>query len=117
MKPREVLLHALRLALIQRIWLLATAIPEFSARHGVTRQDLEAAVLRLEVPAVLQLLAEIFPANADAIAEQDYGEPAAPLAVSSYLREQTEIIAPMRALFDIVREIATALTHEVGAFG
>jgi len=117
MKPREVLLHALRLALIQRIWLLATNIPEFSARHGVTRQDLEAAVLRLEVPAVLQRLAEIFPANAAAISEQDYGEPAAPLAVSSYLREQTEMIAPMRALFDIVREIATGITHEVGAFG
>ncbi len=117
MKPREVLLHALRLAVIQRIWLLATGIPEFSARHGVTRQDLEAAVLRLEVPAVLQLIAEIFPANADSIAEQDYGEPAAPRAVSSYLREQTEMIAPMRALFDIVREIATAIAHEVGSFG
>ncbi len=117
MQPREVLLHALRLAVIQRIWLLATDIPDFSPRHGVTRHGLEEAVLRLEVPAALGLLAEIFPAGADPVAEQDYGEPPAPRAVGSYVREQTEIIAPMRALFDLVREIATAVTHEVGSFG
>ncbi len=36
MKTREMLLHALRLALIHRIWLLATEIPDFSPRsvHG-----------------------------------------------------------------------------------
>jgi phosphoenolpyruvate carboxylase len=36
---------------------------------------------------------------------------------SSYAREHSEIFAPMRAHFDLVREIATAITHEVGAFG
>ncbi len=117
MKPREVLLHALRLALIQRIWLLAIEIPEFSPRHGVTPHGLEAALLRLEVPAALGLLAEIFPAGADPIAEQDYGEPPAPRAAGSYVREQTEIIEPMHALFAVVREIGTAITHEVGSFG
>ena len=34
MANREMLLHALRLALIHRIWLLATEIPDFSPRHG-----------------------------------------------------------------------------------
>ena len=41
MATREVLLHALRLALIHRIWLLSTEIADFSPRHGVTRQVLE----------------------------------------------------------------------------
>ncbi|MBV9250173.1 MAG: phosphoenolpyruvate carboxylase [Acetobacteraceae bacterium] len=117
MKHRELLLHALRLALIQRIWLLATEIPEFSPRHGVTRQVLEAAVLRLEIPWAIGLLAEIFPVESDAVAEQDYGEPPAPRAVGSYEREQAEIIAPIRALFADLREIGTAITHEVGSFG
>ena len=117
MQPREVLLHALRLATIQRIWLLASEIPEFSPRHGVTKPVLEAALLRLEVPAALKLLAEIFPLGSDAIGEQDYGEPPAPRVMGSYAREQTAIIAPIRALFDLVREIATAISHEVGAFG
>jgi phosphoenolpyruvate carboxylase len=117
MASREILLHALRLALIHRIWLLATEISDFSPRHGVTRPVLEAAILRLDIEASLQLLAEIFPAAPDPAADCDYGEPAAPRATAAYAREHREIFAPMRQLFEMVREIATAITHEVGAFG
>jgi phosphoenolpyruvate carboxylase len=117
MKPREVLLHAIRLALIHRIWLLATEISDFSPRHGVTRQMLEAAILQLDVDSSLQMLAEIFPAAPDPAVEADYGEPASPRGSSAYAREHQEIFAPMRRLFALVREIATAVTHEVGAFG
>jgi phosphoenolpyruvate carboxylase len=117
MATREVLLHALRLALVHRIWLLSTEISDFSPRHGVTRPVLEAAILRLDIEAVLDLLAEIFPAAPDPSAECDYAEPAAPRGSAAYAREHAEIFAPMRALFGMVREIATAVTHEVGAFG
>jgi phosphoenolpyruvate carboxylase len=117
MAPREILLHALRLALIHRIWLLSTEISDFSPRHGVTRPVLEAAILRLDIDASLQLLAEIFPAAPDASADYDYAEPTAPRATQAYAREHREIFAPMRRLFDLVREIATAITHDVGAFG
>ncbi len=117
MAEREVLLHALRLAVIQRIWLLATTIPDFSPRHGATRQDLETAILRLEIPAALTALETIFPTPEAAALEQDYGEPPAPRGGSSYAREQAAVIQPMRDWFAIVREIGTAITHEVGAFG
>lgn len=117
MKTREVLLHALRLALIHRIWLLASEIPDFSPRHGVTRPVLEAAILRLEIEPSLSVLAEIFPVALDPAVDCDYAEPAAPRGTSAYAREHEEIFAPMRRLFGMVREIATAITHEVGAFG
>ena len=117
MAAREVLLHALRLALIHRIWLLGTELPDFSPRHGITRQGLEAALLRLDVPGALTVLGEIFPAIRDAATDQDYGEPPAPTAAGSYLREHSEIIAPIGALFAILREIGVAISHEVGAFG
>ncbi|HET6184526.1 MAG TPA: phosphoenolpyruvate carboxylase [Acetobacteraceae bacterium] len=117
MEAREVLLHALRLALIQRIWLLAAEIPDFSPRHGVTRLGLEAALLRLDVPAALDLLAQVFPAAPDPVAEQDYGEPPAPRESAAYRREHERLLQPIGALFALVREIATAVTHEVGAFG
>ena len=99
MATREVLLHALRLALIHRIWLLATEISDFSPRHGVTRPVLEAAMLRLDIEPSLRLLAEIFPAAPDAGAECDYAEPAPPRGTAAYAREHAEIFAPMRALF------------------
>ena len=117
MATREILLHALRLSLIHRIWLLATEISDFSPRHGVTRPVLEAAILRLDIEASLKLLAEIFPAAPDPSADCDYGEPAAPRSTAAYAREHREIFEPMRRLFEMVREIATAITHDVGAFG
>ena len=61
MQTREMLLHALRIALIQRIWLMATAIPDFSPRHGVTRQALEMRLLQLDVLPALALLGRSVP--------------------------------------------------------
>ncbi|MDE2574869.1 MAG: phosphoenolpyruvate carboxylase, partial [Rhodospirillales bacterium] len=117
MATREMLLHALRLAVIHRIWLLASAIPDFSPRHGVTRQALDLRILRLDIAGSLALLAEVFPASPDPAAERDYGEPRGPRGAAAYVREHAEIFVPMRRLFDLVREIGAAVTHEVGAFG
>ena len=117
MAAREMLLHALRLAMIQRIWLLGTAIPDFSPRHGLTRLGLESALLRLEVPAALKALAEIFPDAPDGAAALDFAEPHGPGAAAAYTREHTEIFQPIGELFALVREVATAVVHEVGSFG
>jgi phosphoenolpyruvate carboxylase len=117
METAEMLLHALRIALIGRIWLLATGVPEFSPRHGTTRDALFLRILRLDVPAALGILGEVFPASPDPAADRDYAEPAAPAAAASYQREHEKIFQPIARLFDLVREIGTAVTHEVGAFG
>lgn len=117
MGVREVLLHALRLTLIHRLWLLASAIPDFSPRHGVTRAALEARILRLDIPPALRLLGDVFPSTPDPAADLDYAEPRAPHASAAYAREHAEIFAPMGRLFATVREISTAISHEVGALG
>ena len=78
---------------------------------------LERAILRLEIEPSLEVLAQIFPAAPDQSADYDYAEPAAPRGTTAYVREHEEIFAPMRSLFGLVREIATIVTHEVGAFG
>jgi phosphoenolpyruvate carboxylase len=117
MATEEMLLHAIRIALIGRIWLLAMGIPEFSPRHGVTREALALRILRLDVPAALVILGEVFPADPDPSADRDYAEPRGPRAAASYQREHEKIFAPLAYLFDLVREIGTAITHHVGAFG
>ena len=66
---------------------------------------------------MLTLLAEIFPEAPDPSADGDYGEPPGPHASRGFAREHAEVFAPMRRDFDLIREIATAITHEVGAFG
>ncbi|MGI4953630.1 MAG: phosphoenolpyruvate carboxylase [Janthinobacterium lividum] len=117
MADRQSLLHALRLAVISRIWLLATEVPDFSPRFGATPETLRARLLRLDVPAALDLLAEIFPREAASGAARDYGEPGGAGGTSSYAAEHERIFEPMRRLFGLVREITVALSHEVGAFG
>lgn len=117
MQTREMLLHAIRIALIQRIWIMATAIPDFSPRHGVTRQALEMRFLQLDVPATLSLMNEVFPNEADPTAGRNFGEPHGPRSAVSYAKEHEQIFDPIGRLFAQVREIGTAITHEVGAFG
>jgi phosphoenolpyruvate carboxylase len=117
MATAEMLLHALRIALIGRIWLLATGVPEFSPRHGVTRDALFLRILRLDVPASLGILGEVFPASPDSVADRDFAEPSAPLDAVTYQREHALILGPIERLFGHVREIGTAVTHHVGAFG
>jgi phosphoenolpyruvate carboxylase len=117
MQNREMLLHALRIALIQRIWLISTAIPDFSPRHGLTRSALQMRLLQLDVPAALSALGEIFPNEADPTAGRDFGEPHGPRAAVSYAKEHDTIFKPIGRSFAMVREIGTAITHELGAFG
>ena len=113
----EMLLHAIRLTLIERIWLLSTRIPYFSPRHGFTREALDDQVLRLEIPSVLKELAEIFPSGSDRSVPLDFREPTGPRSANAYAREDAEIFQPMRRLFELVREISIAVMHDVGAFG
>jgi phosphoenolpyruvate carboxylase len=118
MSDRAVLLHALRLAVIQRIWLLGTEVPEFSPRHGVTPEGVQARLLRLDVPGAVEVLAQVFPRAPDPASTQDYGEPGSTSpAATAYAREHEHLFAPLARLHGLVREIGAAITHEVGAFG
>ncbi|WP_207791941.1 phosphoenolpyruvate carboxylase [Siccirubricoccus phaeus] len=117
MNDRLVLLHALRLALIHRIWLLAAAIPDFSPRHGATREALVLRLLQLDVEPALKLLAEVFPAAPGEVLGLDFHEPPAPREGLSYAAEHAALFGPMGRLFGLVRGCGAAITHEVGAFG
>lgn len=116
MSDRLFALHALRLCLIHRIWLIAVTMPDFSPRHGVTREALVQRLLRLDVEAAVGLLEEIFPAVEPPEAALDFAEPPAPRH-GGYGQEQEEIIRPLRELFGMVREVSAIISLECGAFG
>lgn len=117
MPERLVLLHALRLSLIHRLWLLAVSIPEFSPRHGATRETVLRRILALDVEPALDLLGEVFPAALNPVTGLDFHEPASRDSRTSYAREHAEIFEPMRRLFALVRGCSAAVSEEVGAFG
>lgn len=117
MPVRLVALHALRLAAMHRIWLASAHIPDFRPHAGLTREGLIERLLRLDVPASLALLAEIFPRDPDPTIGLDFGEPPGPREGGTYEGLHRDVIAPMQAQFTLLREISGAIQHEIGAFG
>jgi phosphoenolpyruvate carboxylase len=119
-RRRLILLHGIRVAVIQRICLLATEIPAFSPQLGVTRDDVIARILELDVPSAVDRLEKIFPHDdGGAAMRDDFGEQAEyrTESASSYAVEHDALFGPMLKLFDLARRIGTAITYEIGAIG
>lgn len=110
-------LHAIRHAVIEQIWLLATRIPYFSPRNDISRETLLALILRLDIPVALKHLAQIFPRSADVVADIDFYEPVGPRDDHGFTREHEDIFVPMQRLFALQREISVAILHANGTFG
>jgi phosphoenolpyruvate carboxylase len=121
-ESREALavLHALRVALIQRVWRLAMHVPEFSPQLGTSVEDLIQRLLQLDVESVVAQLGEIFPlAKANEPGSENFGETATYLADSqrTYRGEHREIFDPMARIFGLIRRIGAAVTYHAGAVG
>jgi phosphoenolpyruvate carboxylase len=118
---REIaLLHALRLSMIHRLYFLASHIPAFTPHEGVTREDLQQGILRLEVEPAVAMLKDIFPRSDSVnVAALDFAEPAsyARDTALTYEREHVSIFEPLDAYFTMVRQISAAITHRIGAIG
>ena len=112
------LLHALRIALIHRIFMLATHIPDFSDQHGISPEQLMARILHLEIGPAVQLLGQIFP-KVEPVDLGDFGEPATYLsdANQSYEQEHERIFQPLARLYDLVRRVSAGVSHSIGALG
>ena len=119
-RRRLILLHGIRIAMIQRICLLATEIPNFRPNLGVTRDDILARILAMDVPGAVERLRMIFPHEDSELATRgDFGETSQYRTEPSlsYAVEDDTLFGPMLKLFDLARRIGTAITYEIGAVG
>jgi len=114
------LLHAIRVAPIHEIFLLALRIPEFSPQHGTSRDELLQRLFRLDVEGATIVLERIFPIEAeDADAAEQYGEPADYQGEGgqTYRMEHAQVFGPLRSLFELTRRTSAAVVHHAGYFG
>ena len=119
-RRRVILLHAVRVALIQRIAFLAAGIPTFSPQQGVTRDDIQARIIALDVPSAVDRLTRIFPLlETGSTGREDFGEEASyqPEAGLSYAVEHGALFDPLTRLYELARRVGSALNHEIGAMG
>lgn len=113
------MLHAIRMALIQRLMIRAVHVPDFSDRHNLTHDALIQRLMHLDVEPALAILAEVFPLTEGDTPELDYGEPATYRGsdTQSYAHEHAAIFRPIGQDYDLIRRIGSGIVHHVGAFG
>jgi phosphoenolpyruvate carboxylase len=119
-RDRLRLLHALRIALIQRIALLAARVPVFTPYENVTREDVQLQLIRLDVTAAVETLRARFPAHQTMPEDNaDFGEQPTyqPSVASGYARERSELFEPLLGLHALILRTTTALDLEIGACG
>lgn len=113
------ILHSLRLALIQHIFLRAAQIPRFSRRNDIGRDEILEMVFALRIPAALALLRDAYPVEAPEIRDFDLDEPGALPAgqAPDYASIHTEYIDAIERAYALVLRISTAIALHFGAHG
>lgn len=113
------LLHVLRLALIQHLFLLAARLPKFSTRHDVSQEDVIGLTTRLRVLETTQLLRRIFPAGQPIAADYQLDEPASYRGAEAidYAEMNRQLIDPMLSAFEITQDLTVGIAHCFGAYG
>jgi phosphoenolpyruvate carboxylase len=113
------LLHGIRIALLMRLFPLATHIPDFSVQHNISREQLISKVIHLEVEDAIRKLATIFPKVEQQKFEGDFGEVATYVGDwnQTYEREHQAIFQPIAGLYALARRVSSGIIHMVGAVG
>jgi phosphoenolpyruvate carboxylase len=111
--------HVMRLALIQFIYIKAMGIPRFSPRLEISLAALVERLARLDVPATVAVLREIFPVSlgtddAEIYAEQDTYVRTSP---AGYAAEHEQILDPIQKAYELILEISALIALHVGAYG
>lgn len=112
-------LQAVRLALIQHIFLLAARIPRFSTRNDIGRDNIIGLILSLRVEEAVALLREAFPRDVRVAADYKLAEPATYTGHdgNDYSEINRVLIDPIVETYRVVLEIGVGLSHHFGAYG
>jgi phosphoenolpyruvate carboxylase len=112
-------LHALRLALMQHMFLRAVQIPAFSRSNDISRDDVLQMIFSLRIDEAVTQLRRAFPVSAPAISDfavaapTDYPDDEA----KGYSGLQSAYIEPIAQAYGLVLRIGTAIANHFGAHG
>lgn len=114
------LLHAIRIAIIEHVYLLAARIPEFASRHDVTQEQVMSMVLSLEIPMALSVLREVFPMEPLDEVDASFDEESTYHATGEnvgYVVLHETLIDPMERAYELLRQISVCISHHFLAHG
>lgn len=112
-------LQALRLALLQHMFLKAVAIPAFSRANDISRRDVIEMVMTLRVDEALAQLRRAFPVRVPGPRDFTLDEPSdyPDGGEEGYGAIERDYIAPIEAAHRLCLRISTAIANEFGAHG
>jgi phosphoenolpyruvate carboxylase len=112
-------LQALRLALMQHLFLLAVQVPAFSRSNDISRDDVLEMVFAMRIDDALEQFRRAFPVSApsiddfDVIEATDYPDG----AEQAYAGIHASFIDPMKQSYALILRIGTAIANHFGAHG
>lgn len=112
-------LQALRLALMQHMFLRAVQIPAFSRSNDISRDDILEMVFTLRIDDAVGLLRKAFPVEAPALADFTVDEPSdyPDGDDQAYAGIQSAYIDPIANAYALCLRISTAIANHFGAHG
>lgn len=113
------IMHALRIGLIQHIYLLAAQIPEFSMANDISRERVIGLIISFHIKEAVALLREVYPVSMPQPLDYDMTEEAGDLAGRgvSYASIQRDLIDTMEQTYELVLLLGTGISHNFGAHG
>lgn len=114
-----ILLHGVRMALLQHLYAMLLHLPDFSYQDGFERKDIESMILHLNIPRANSLLKDMFPREPLPMQDENFGRTASYRndAMGGYAHEHETIFEPMDEYHRMIRTIAIGLMHHIGAVG
>jgi len=100
--------------------ILAARIPPFTPFAGITVEDVQVQLLRLDIKGAVETLKQRFPLHRETPrASGDFGERATydPGEGEGYAVEHVTLFDPLLRLHALLLQTTTALDHEIGACG
>jgi phosphoenolpyruvate carboxylase len=112
-------LHALRLALMQHMFLRAVDMPAFSRRNDISRDDVLDMILSLRTDEAIDQLKSAFPVSAPDLGDYRMDEPSdwPEGDARAYAGIQSRFIAPIAEAGRLIPLITIAIANHFGAYG
>lgn len=112
-------LHALRLTLMQHMFLKAVRIPVFSRSNDISRDDVIAMVFSLRIEDAVAQLRRAYPVTTPSLADYALSEPSDyPSGTDqAYATIQSDYVDPIAQAYAQCLRISTAIANHFGAHG
>ncbi len=113
------ILHAMRIALMEHLFLLAARIPNFAPMSDFSRRDVITLIFDLKIPEAVEILRLAFPTKTARLSDFPMDEPAEwpPKGPPQYGWVDRELIAPLAQTHGLITRITATIAHYYRALG